>query len=217
MLNPLFTDVVSKNNDAVTVVPSSSPKRFTLTYPDEDVYLIINDNFFVFEKLNGTEIDKFTIQNVIEYIFDKSNTTHQPIIEKVFFRILPDDNCELVNNSPFLNDIDVLIAINKQLIDHDAVNAQNYDDIKKDKLRKFICIMLEHTLGVISLISDTIKNTPNEKLKYKLMRYSTGIVYKMTQYLQQSLNSCNTSYKSLLSTVDNLKHVEDKLEQQLNL
>jgi hypothetical protein len=124
--------------------------------------------------------------------------------------------------SPFMGDIEMLMKINNYLESYEKNKLE--DDLKyvDEKIRPkmrlnvkmLIYKLLNYTLKLISVISSTIKNaTDKDDLKQQLLKYSIGLVYRITQYIQDQMiviNKREMEIKSMLG-------LNNKLKQLLNL
>jgi hypothetical protein len=102
------------------------------------------------------------------------------------------------DKSPFMSDINLIVKLNSMLHDFEKEKLENelskVDDKYKKKIRqiikKFIYRLLNYTLQLISIISDTIKDDDSKhKLKDELIKYSVGTVFRISQYTQNELNT----------------------------
>ena len=111
---------------------------------------------------------------------------------------------QIVKTSPLVLEIDILILLNKLL---KKISSNNPNVIK------FTCKLIEHTLSVIAHLSQ--QENISEELKNKLVRYSIGLMYGLTQLLNHSMTQMNEKYSKMLTSMEQLKQVEEKLERKL--
>mgnify|MGYP001190974915 CR=1 FL=1 len=86
-------------------------------------------------------------------------------------------------------------------------NYNNKNNFKQlaNTLNQFIYIILLKTLELISVISKKLKNNPdNDELKKILLKYTIGIVFRISQYVQNYSNK-------MIHKIDNINKEEDKL------
>lgn len=199
------------------VVPSL---EFSLQYPlplgNIKVKLPHNQHF-IFSKNTGEYIGQFEINDIFTLIknYKEQKNIQMPnkdLIEMTIITSTPDKNFKINSTSPFMNDIDLLIELNKIFQKYEESQIQSVD-IKL--IRGFICMLIEHTLNTISIISKKIKDSNYDTLKNKLMRYSTGLVYKLTYYIQLSIISSEKQYSEIKNTVEQLQMIENKIEQKI--
>ena len=114
------------------------------------------------------------------------------------------------DESPFMGDLEMLIILNKQLHKFEQNSLNNELNLIDEKYRykvesiikKFIYILLEYTLTLITITSDLIKNDKNKiKLKQELINYSIGIVYRISQYVQEQIKSVMLKNKQIHNTI----------------
>ena len=199
-----------------TIVPRL---EFSLQFPQPfgvvKVQLTHNDQF-VFLNSTTEFMGQFDINNVFSIIKKTQNNIDEKTKQLIEMTILTtgiDNKFKLNATSPFMNDIDILIELNK-IAQKNAVSLSPSDDNKI--IHRFVCMLIEHTLNTISIVSKKLKDTQYDNLKNKLMRYSTGLVYKVTCYIQQSLISSEKQYSELKNTMEQIKTIETRIEQQIN-
>ena len=104
------------------------------------------------------------------------------------------------NESPLMGDIEMLMYLNKALesfeknklyeeLNSVSINSSINVRGKIERIiKQTIYIMLNYTLGIISLISDDIKDDVNKKeLKKNLLNYSINIVYRISKFVQEQV------------------------------
>lgn len=208
-------------------------KEYLLQYSSGTITVNVSDeNKFLFYDSNHILIGQFTIDDVINYILQSHTNDIVPdhsqlsnvqsmkkLIETSICTRLPNGDFKLNTTSPFMNDIDLLMIVNKLLKHFEKTNLQTFissSNVNTSKLIKlFIYTMTEHTLNVISIISKQLKNSTDEKLKLKLVRYSIGLVYRLTQYLNSTIVETENNYNKIMSSIDSLKATETTIENKL--
>jgi hypothetical protein len=210
-------------------------REWKLQYTDSFIIVkILTNNKFSFYDSKDTIIGHFTIDDIIKYVTQTSNNSSlQPIaldnttkklIESTICENAQTDNCKLKLSSPFMNDIEILIELNKMLKTYEETtmkqlitnNITNNMDHSTNKIKIFIHKIAEHTLNIITFISKKIKHDDNEKLKSKLLRYSIGLVYRLSQYVSTEILDNEKNFNDLLKTVDELKSLEVEIKDKLD-
>lgn len=224
MLNPIFDEIDDitpqelpekpKNN----INPEINEKEFKLQYPVGIMTVkVLDNNKFLFYDYNNIFIGQYVVDDIINYILENKNIdiSTKKLIELTICKASDNEDVFKLNTTtPFMNDIDLLMILNKMFKNFETLQIQN-DERTIKIIRSFIYSLTEHTLNIISIISKPLKDGYDETLKNKLMRYSIGLVYKLTQYLNSEITSSESKYKSILSTVEALKNIEDKIENQI--
>jgi hypothetical protein len=228
----ILQQIPLKNN----IIPETQEREFKLQYPVGIMKVkVLDNNKFLFHDYNNIFIGQYTIDDMINYILENTNKTlildqtNQPqkidvatkkLIELTICKASNEEDVFKLNTtSPFMNDIELLMILNKMFKNfetyqiHKFVTANDYRSLKI--IRKFIYSFIEHTINIVSIISKQLTDGNDETLKNKLMRYSIGLVYKLTQYLNSEITSSETKYKSMLSTVESLRTIEDKMESEI--
>jgi len=191
--------------------------EFSLQYPQPFGNIKIkltHNNQFIFSNNNNDFIGQFEMNDVFSLIKNTQNNIDAKSKQLIEMTILSsiNGNFKINTTSPFMNDIDLLIELNKISQKYEETISQT-DDNKI--VRRFICMLIEHTLNTISIVSKKLKDTQYDKLKNKLMRYSTGLVYKLTYYIQLSLVTSEKQYLDLKNTIEQIQTIENKLEQKI--
>ena len=222
-----------KNN----IIPETHEREFKLQYPIGIMKVkVLDNNKFLFHDYNNIFIGQYTVNDIINYILEDASKIQllgQPsknmdistkkLIELTVCKSSNDGDVFKLNiTSPFMNDIDLLMILNKLFKNFETYQihkfvTQNDNDRSLKIIRSFIYSLAEHTINIISIISKQLKDSCDEMLKNKLMRYSIGLVYKLTQYLNSEIISSESKYKSILSTVETLKNIEDKMENEITI
>lgn len=190
----------------------------------------------------------FTIFHIVKYLGNVHDTKKQflkdiddkiyiqakTIIKKFLFKLRYnkiDKYTDIIlydyTKSGFMGDIELLININKllfhYLINHmqnDLLNVESNNRIKiEQNIKKFIFLLLNYTLKLISIVSNQIKNNNNNsQLKENLTKYSIEIVYKINLFVQDQLkiiNNRNNNIKIALDTNVKIKTLLNKKLEEL--
>lgn len=202
----------------------SHKKEYEFHFTSRDVKLILGDDeTFVFYDMADTYIGKISVSNIIRYII--GSTLEQSIIDLIEMSICVKkdksikkkyhtDHITLVNKSPFLNNIEIMVVLNRWFRKMD-MSIKNMTDIEQRVVRKFICLLLEHTLRIISLLSKTISHNCSEELKKKLLRYSSEVLFRLTTITNSDIDMCIERYNKIQDTSDKLNSIEQKLQEKI--
>lgn len=201
--------------------------EFLLQYPIGLLKVKIDDNKFIFHDYDDVFIGQFSINDLINYVAKLPNIepATRKLIELTICKYATNNmtigyDIKLNKSSPFMSDIEILMKLNKLLKHFEANEIYNLNDFASHEailknIRIFIYSIVEHTLDVISIVSKQLKSGSNDVLKNKLMRYSVGLVYRLTQYLNASINSSESKYNELQTTMQRLLETENKLASHM--
>lgn len=199
-------------------------KDYSLHYPTGNIILSFNeDNAFLFRDMSGAFMGKITIPDLVQFV-TKKNTLEPNIIKLIEMTICTIretknslNNIFLNQKSPFLNDIEILVVLNRWFRRIDS-SIKNMPDTEQHIVRKFICQILEHSLKVISIISRSLQHSDSStELKKKLMRYSSEILFRLTTIVNTETMSCLEKYHKIRDTSDSLQTIEQKINEKLKL
>jgi len=218
-------------------------KEFKLFYLTGVLDVVFSDNSFKFTDERKTFSKVFSIDNIFDYMRMKKQKLHPEkkmsaetinMLEISIFKKNDTNICEIYTNSPFMKDISIMRFLIKVLENYlrekfGIINFVNFDEHVNQKNKqthdnlslviKFIYSIMEHTLNIFDVASKAIheKKLGTDNVKLKLTRYSVGLIYKMMKYLNASILLSEKKYKNIIDTLDELKIVEDKLENKIIL
>ncbi len=204
-----------------------------------------SNQFSVFDK-NNKPIGHFTLFNLVKYLADVYDTKQQflreidsfqqqkakELIKKFIFKLKYNKKNKytdivLINyhQSGFMGDMDLIIQLNNQLHNYqtkrlhaDLSNVDIENKVKiEQNIKKFIFVLLNYTLQLISMKSKQLSNEDNNKeLKEKLINYSIGSVYRINIFVQDQLKIINNQNKNIKESIEmNIelkKDLSDKLD-----
>lgn len=127
--------------------------------------------------------------------------------------------------SPFMGDMELLMQLYSDLYDFETQELTRELMYVDEKFRtrvasiieKFIYVLGSYILQLIAVTSDHIKNDASkDKIKSELIKFSIGLVYRISQYVQSQiliLHKENESLNNLLDkTIKAREHTDKKLE-----
>lgn len=203
----------------------------------------------VYEKA-GNLIGFFTLEHIIKYLGDSYDTKKQfmkdidnniypkakELIKLLIFKIKYNKVTNYTDillfdytQSGFMGDIELLIKLNNMLYNYQQNNMSN--DLSKVELhnrnkielniKKFIIMLLNYTLKLISYVSQKIQHAEKmDQVKKYLLEYSVDIVYKINLFIQEQLKIIDNQNKSIKNTLDaNIEiknHIKQKLDKLVN-
>lgn len=197
-------------------------KDYLLHYPSGNIILSFSeDSAFLFRDTSSAFIGKITIPDLVQFI-TKKNTLEPNIVKLIEMTICTIretksslNNIFLNQKSPFLNDIEILVVLNRWFRRIDG-SIKDMPDNEQHIVRKFICQLLEHSLKVISIISRSLQQSDSSTdLKKKLMRYSSEILFRLTTIVNTETISCLEKYNKIHDTSDLLQNIEQKIHEKL--
>lgn len=206
--------------------PQTVIQEILLTYPEPigNIRVKISpEKKFLFHNQGNVFIGQLSIHDIVNYIIKKSpdavipEDTSVKMIELTLGK-KANNIFQLNEKSPFLNDIDLLMILNKLLKQFEEMEIHNFVKCESDLniIQKFLYELTEHTLDVIQIISQHIKNGENELLKKKLMRYSVGLVYHLTQHLNARITTTINQMEKINGSLHELETLEKNIELKLN-
>ena len=204
------------------------------------------NKFSVFNEKHNL-IGYFTIQTIAKYLCDIYDTKQQflkeielqnfqkskELIKVLIFKLKYNKKTKYSDivisdytKSGFMGDIELLVKLNNHLHKYQMENMQNdlanvdiNNRIKMEQnIKKFIFILLNYTLKLISIISEELKNNDEKKeLKMNLVNYSIGIVYRINLFVQEQLKVINNQNKSVKDTLESNIQIKHKLKEKLDI
>lgn len=206
-----------------------------------------DDNLYEFcvSDENNILLGCFTMADLVKYLnnsydtekqfLNKKNKTKEyhramEIIKKIIFKLEYNKTTNytniILNDSAFMKDIELLIKLNNYIYEYQNKNFQtdlfgvNLDNkIKMEKnTKKFILLLLNHTLKQISIISETLKDNNNKKeLKEKMLDYSIGLVYRINLIVKEQMTTLNKENKSIKKSIDENIMIKKELNNKLDV
>lgn len=153
-------------------------------------------------------------------VFNKSKT----LIKKLIFKLnynKKDKYADIMlldhKKSGFMGDIELLIKLNnildnyyKNRLQSDLAPVESHNKVKiEQNINKFTFLMINYSLGIISYISEMIKNDHSEQknaLKQQLLKYAIGLNYRLNLFVQTQLKFIHNQNKKIQESLDtNLK------------
>lgn len=234
-LNFNFNEITKKyseniiQDDQKKILITLNKKLQKISLYDDKNNLIGFFTIFHIAKYLGNIYD--SKKQFLKDIDDKIYFQAKIIIKKFLFKLRynkMDKYSDIIINdytkSGFMGDIELLMNLNKLLfkylknqMQNDLSNVDSNNKIKIEcNIKKFIFILLNYTLKLISIASNNLNDNSNPKLKETLMKYSIGIVYRINLFVQDQLkiiNNKNNNIKIALETNVKIKTIlKDKLD-----
>ena len=200
------------------------------------IIITFENNEFIFINNKKSILGKFNMRSFLKYIIDSSNININPLLnEKLFSNISPqyyniskffintfiltidNNNINLIDNSIFLNDIQLLIKFNKLL---DTLKKNILSIINNSHLTEFFdqihITFLNHTLSLLYIISNDIAESNNNILKKTIILYTTNIAHKLISYSTQKLNTIEHIQKLLYEQQKKSNDYKININNKLN-
>ena len=192
----------------------------------EKLIINFNDDKIQISDSTGMSIGEIQVENILKYLgstYDHKNQfmkfidnskfeEEKLLIEKFLFEIVSNSDQKKVidlknyTNSPLMGNIEFLVKLNESLynfekhkLDYELkyVDEKNRYNIERI-IKEFIYLLLNYTLKIIVVVSEELKEKKNkENLKQQLIKYSIGITYRITQFVQNQLSVVMKKNKSL--------------------
>ena len=187
---------------------------------DNNIYSFYTDKYIKIGSFSMEQLIKFLIEDIDIYNQFLTNITlnksEKELISTNIFKFKQTGNMTdivLLNytESAFMGDIESLIKLNNILgnFENNKMNAilDTVDDKNVKKIRsrilKFIYLMLNHTLYIISVLSS--QNIQNELASY-LIKFSTMYMLKINKFIE-------TDLVSHIEAHDNLQLMNNKYDE----
>lgn len=197
---------------------------------------------FTFYKQHDQLLGSFTIPQLIKYLGHYWDTYDQfmsqtictnssDIIESFIGSAKYNKTEKIVavvlndyKNSPFMGNIEMLINLNNGLHEFEKNNLSGELN-KVDKkiqpkivvtVKQFIYLLVHHTLKIIAIASDNIKNDTNNSLKESLMKYSLGLVFRISQFIKEQLEEQIGKYEHITEQLVTTHNSRDIVGQKMD-
>ena len=198
---------------------------------------------FTFYKQNDQLIGSFTIPQLIRYLGHYWDTYDQfmaqtnytqaiDIIESLVGSAKYNETEKIVavilndyKKSPFMGNIEMLINLNNGLHDFEK-NSLTGELDKVDKkiqpkiiitIKQFIYLLVHHTLKIITIASENIKNSTQNTIKESLMRYSLGLVFRISQFIKEQLEDQIGKYDQITNQMVTIHNSRDVVGQKMDV
>lgn len=207
--NNTIPDPEKKQQKSIQFIDGT--QQLTLTYNEDGIFSVSNTT-------NET-IGTFTLINIIDCVDSNKHGSINiinPMIDKYIGKV--SNGCFIINSeSQLMQNIHFLMLSNQlfKFFEETQLNTYTSDEKSYLKIKKFIYVMIEHTINTISIKSMEIKESNDEQFKENIKNHCIGITYRMTQYLNHTLMLLESKYETLKSTIDNFKITENKFELEL--
>jgi hypothetical protein len=186
---------VPENNDSIMVKYDGSTDNFTFFDYKNSPLGSFNINQLM--RYFGIKWDNKFMQNI-------DSGTSMDVIHSLIGNVTIDKDTNRVIvklksylDSPFMGDIEMLFKFNNAIRNFELNSLENelnkIESLKTRKyirmtIKQFIYLILNHTLKIIATISEQIKNdSTKENLKNTLLKYSVGIVHRISSFVRDQL------------------------------
>ena len=196
---------------------------------DEDKFSFYNNFHTLLGSFTVYQLVKYVAKNCEKFLDDVSNGTSDALIE-TFICTNKTGKLVLLDHisSNFMGNLEMLIRLNNCLFQYEKekliIHVQNATIEHQKKIissvKTLIFMLLNHTFKIIVTISDELKRNPtNDKvLENKLMKYSVGIVYRLSYYIKnivdkhaKTSNDINDNFEKINVIKQELSHKISKL------
>ena len=217
---------------------------------DGKIFVNMSGNKFNIYNTNKQPIGSFNVDHLMRFIAENYDTKQQFMrqinskeykdakqIIKTFLCSTTFDpkinyvNINLIshNDSAFMGDIEMIIKLNKLI--QIFVKSKLQDELKyvdpnnrkriEHIINQFMYMMLNYTMGLIDIISCEIKDNPSKKeLALELIKYSIGIMYRISKFVQEQLvivvNNNKDVEKLMIMSMKMRSILDTKLDKLLN-
>lgn len=234
-----FTDITKKYSESESYKKMMGDNNQLMITVNEKL-----NKISVYEK-SGKLIGYFTLDHIIKYLADiydtkkqfmkdldeKSYNNSKDLIKILIFKLKYNKEINYVdivlldfNHSGFMGDIELLIKLNNMLflylqnkMNNDLANVNNHNKEKMElNIKKFIFMLLNYTLKLISYTSDQIKEKENmTEIKKYLLEYSIDVVYKINLFVQEQLKIIDRQNKAIKTSLDMNLEIKNNIKSKL--
>ncbi len=197
---------------------------------------------FTFYNSNRSILGSFNFKQILKYIgrqiepsfynFVDSGYSEE-LIKSMLGEVLIDPITGKINimlkshlESPFMGNLDLLIRLNncfcnyehkELLLDIATLHNEKIQYNIKLSIKQFIYLLINHTLKIISIASEEIKNDPiQEQMRQKLLKYSVALTYRISSFMKEHLDNYNNQYKSLYEQMQKLANIKNTINNKIN-
>jgi len=213
-------------DDSLSVTLNESSEKFTFYKGDKEIgYFTIEQLIKYLGHIYDTR-NQFLI-NLIDKNYKDAKTIIKTFILKMKYDKMHDNHTfELIDYtcSGFMGDIELLIKLNNLLCKFQTerlkdelskVDKDNSIKIERNIL-SFIYLLLNYTLKLISIMTETIKGDPTKELLLKnLVRYSIGLVYRISMFVQGQLSIIMDGSKKIEELIRTSNMVKEDMKLKL--
>ena len=201
-----------------------------------------NENKYTFYNSNKSILGSFNFKQIVRYIgkqldnnfynFIESGYSEE-LIKSMIGEVLIDPITGKINillkshlESPFMGNLDLLIKLNNSFFKYET--SELFNDIStinneklqyniKISIKQFIYLLINHTLKIISIASEEIKNdTTQTEMKHKLLRYSVALTYRISNFMKEHLDNYNIQYKKLYGNLEKIINIKKVINNKIN-
>lgn len=235
-----FKDIIKGGNGDILANYNKTNKKFTF-YDKSNNYLGSFDVYdLIYYIVNSDQKNKNSMIKIFGINYQKTDNdfaNHKFIIENFIGQIKNSNSLlKSYKDSPFMGSIELLVKLNEDIYNFVKFELpsqlNNFNPKSKTKIEniiyKFMFELLNYTLELIVIISNIIKDQNRPHLKEQLIKYSVGIVYRISKYVDIKISKLiektnnlekilNTSLK-LKENIDNkLDNIQKQIHYQSNM
>jgi len=217
--NNVINVIKQENKDAIIVDHNIDQMKFTFYDADKN--------------LLGT----FTSLQLLKFINYKYSSFFQHVEMGVSYDIIKkyilditynDDKLKILLvshfNSPFMGNVEMLVKLYNDLTRCEVhVNSELNKFLSKDgkfieyTIKQLYYLLLNHTLKIIASVSDAIKDDESKSnIKETLLKYSVGIVYKITNLIKNEINLKTLEYQTIQDDIIRLGKIKLTINEKMN-
>jgi hypothetical protein len=200
------------------------------------------ENRFTFYNSNKSILGSFNFRQIIKYIGKQIEPTFynfvesgysEELIKSMIGEVLIDPITGKINiilkshlESPFMGNLDLLIKLNNSFFKYETselmndiaiVNNEKIQYNLKISIKQFIYLLINHTLKIVSIASEDIKNDPAQtEMKNKLLKYSVALTYRISNFMKEHIDNYNVQYKKLYGNLEKLINMKKVINNKVN-
>ena len=235
--NNLLQEIENENNNYRLLDNLKDNSNLLAVYDNsgaETKFTFYNSNKFILGSFNFRQIIKYIGKQIEPTFYNYVDSGYsEELIKTMIGEILIDPITGKINiilkshlNSPFMGNLDLLIKLNNSFINYEtkdllndivSINNEKLQYNLKISIKQFIYLFINHTLKIISIISENIKNDSTKTdLNHKLLKYSVSLVYRISNFMKEHIDTHNIQYKKIYDNLEKLINMKKNINNKVN-
>lgn len=192
----------------------ASTEEFIDEPSNNNIEFIPDDKSIIFKK-EGKIIGSILKNRFFKYLTLEDNAPIESddyIIEQYIVNRKP--TFSLIEKSPLLTDINILIELNNILYEYEKSIA-NSKEYNFDKICDFMIIFLRFTLESVGIEMNKNKNETTQNIFF--INYSAGIVFRLNKYISIKLHIADKKLNDMETIVKENSILSDKILSSIKI
>jgi len=217
--NNVINVIKQENKDAIIVDHNIDQMKFTFYDADKNL-------LGTFTSLQLLKFINYKYSSFFQHV--EMGVSYDIIKKYILDIIFNDDKLKIVLvshfNSPFMGNVEMLVKLYNDLTRCEVhVNSELNKFSSKDgkiieyTIKQLYYLLLNHTLKIIASVSDAIKDDESKSnIKETLLKYSVGIVYKITNLIKNEINLKTLEYQTIQDDIIRLGKIKLTINEKMN-